>query len=119
MIETVKMMWFSTFRICGANNFIRKHELDMPLNVSLRGNCVAGLNQPYWHPCVEEIITNFGTLHKTSHPVGPNGKWGTSGVSNARLYIDDVVKEGQDVEAVPLCLSHEDHDVMKCQWMVE
>ena len=112
-------MWSATFGVCGADNFVGKRELDVPLNVSLRGNRVAGSNQPYWHPRVEEIVTNFGTLRKTPHPVGPNGKWGTSGVSDARLYIDDIVEEGQDVEAVPLRLSHKDHDVAKCQWMVE
>ena len=91
----------------------------MSLDVGLRGDHVSGVDQPYWYTSVEEIITNLHVLRETSHPVQPDGKRSTRRIGNARLHVYDVVKECQNVEEMPLGLSHEDNDIAEGEWVVE
>ena len=51
--------------------------------------------------------------------MGLDRKWGTARKGNVSLYVHDVVQEHQNVEEVPLSLSHKDDDVVKGEGMVE
>jgi len=110
---------FAHFGVRRASDFVRKHELSGPLDDSLRGDRVVGADQPYWHTPLEEIVTYFRVWCKTTHPVGLDRKRGAARVGNTRLDVHNIVKERQNVEAVPLSLSHKDDDVMKGKRMVE
>ena len=110
---------FAAFGVHRANNFVGKCEFDVSLDVGLRGDRVSGADQPYWYTSVEEIVTNLRVLRETSHPVRPDGKRSTRRIGNARLHVYDVVEERQNVEEMPLGLSHEDDDIAEGEWVVE
>ena len=120
MIQTVEWVGrLTTFGIHAVNDFIWKCKLDWPLNICLRGNGVAAVDQPYWHTHMEEVITDLRVVCKAAHPICADRRMRSRRIGNMRLYELDIVQECHDVEEVTLGLSYEDDYVTECQRVVE
>lgn len=110
---------FAWFGVHAADDIIGKCVLDLPLDVSLRGDRVSGSYQPYWHASVKQIVTYLGVLRKVAQPVGLDRNGGAGRVGDVRLDKYNIVKECHYIKEVPLCLSDEDNDVAESKEMVE